>query len=124
MPNQQEERNPFVNRGWRKLFLRFPLYFWRMGLEPILRRFRFLVLTTRGRKSGKARTVMVEHSHLNGHLYIAPGRGEHRQWYQNVLADPHVAVQHNGETFGAVARIVAEAAELTALYHTRKNSPG
>lgn len=95
MSYRQEESGLFVypKRGWRKLFMRFPLYFWRMGLEPLLRQLRFIVLTTRGRRSGEPRRVMLEHSCIHDRVYIAPGWGERNQWYLNILADPRVTVQ-------------------------------
>lgn len=126
MSYRQEESGLFVypKRGWRKLFMRFPLYFWRMGLEPLLRQLRFIVLTTRGRRSGEPRRVMLEHSCIHDRVYIAPECGERNQWYLNILADPRVTVQRNGKTFGATAHLVTEDTELTLLYHAaRAGSP-
>jgi len=126
VPCRQKESGLFVypKRGWRRLFMQFPLYFWRMGLEPLLRQLHFIVLTTRGRRSGEPRRVMLEHSYINERIYIAPGWGERTQWYLNILADPRVTVQRNGKTLGAMARLVTDDTELTALYHlARKNSP-
>jgi len=60
------ERKPrgmmvYPQSAWRKLFMKMPLYYWRMGLGPILKRW-FLVLTTAGRKSGQPRHTMLEFS--------------------------------------------------------------
>ena len=75
-----------------------------------------MVLTTRGRKSGKTRHTMLEHAVMDGVAYIAPGWGLRTQWYLNILADPRVTVQRAGKTYGAIARRVADDVELARLY--------
>jgi deazaflavin-dependent oxidoreductase (nitroreductase family) len=123
--SQKQSRNfVYPKRGWRRLFFESPLYLWRMGLEPLLRHLRFIVLTTHGRKSGGPRRVMLEHSYRNGRVYIAPGWGERTQWYLNIRANPRVTVQRNGKTLAAMAQLVTDDTELAELYHlARKNSP-
>jgi deazaflavin-dependent oxidoreductase (nitroreductase family) len=123
---RQEESGLFVypKRGWRKLFFKCPLYFWRMGLEPLLRQFRLIVLTTRGRRSREPRRVMLEHSYRNDCVYIAPGWGERTQWYLNILADPRVTLQRKGKTMSAMARVVTDDTELAAFYQlARRDTP-
>lgn len=103
---------------------RVPLVEWRMGLGLILRRFRFLVLTTRGRKSGKPRHTMLEHSMMGGRAFIAPGWGAKTQWYRNILSDARVTVQSSGKPYGAIARRVTHDDELARLYEViRGKSP-
>jgi deazaflavin-dependent oxidoreductase (nitroreductase family) len=97
--------------------MKAPLICWRLGLEPLLRAMRLIVITTRGRKSHRPRHAMLEHSVFDGRVYIAPGWGTRTQWYQNVCADPRVTVQRNGRTYGAIARIITENSELAAVYH-------
>ena len=63
----------------RRLVYKTPLVEWRMGFGPIQRRFRFLVLTTRGRKSGRPRHTILELSMMAGKAYIAPGWGAKTQ---------------------------------------------
>ena len=109
------------------MLLRGPLLYWRLGLKPLLvraRLFDFLVLTTRGRKSGRARHTMLAHFVLDGRIYIGAGWGERTQWYQNILADPRITAQARGPAFGAVARLVTDDEELRRLYwHLRKKGP-
>jgi deazaflavin-dependent oxidoreductase (nitroreductase family) len=104
-----------------------PLLYWRLGLKPLLVRarvFRFLVLTTKGRKSSQARHTMLAHFVLDGRIYIGAGWGERTQWYRNILADPRVTVQARGHAFGAVARLIIDDEELRRLYwHGQKNCP-
>jgi deazaflavin-dependent oxidoreductase (nitroreductase family) len=111
---------------WRRAFMRMPLLYWRLGLKPLLvraRLFRFLVLTTRGRRTGQARHTALAHFVLDGRMYIGAGWGERTQWYQNLLADPRVTVETRGPAFGAVARPVTDD-ELRQLYfHARERTP-
>lgn len=61
-----------------------------------------LLLTTRGRRSGRARTVPVCFLAASGELVVAAaagGRARHPAWYLNLRVDPHVTVQ-----LGAVRR--------------------
>lgn len=119
-------------RGWMRypsggllwFLYRVPLVEWRMGLALILRRFRFLVLTSRGRKSGKPRHTMLEHSMMGGRAFIASGWGAKTQWYRNILSDARVTVQISGKPYGAIARRVADDDELARLYEViRGKSP-
>jgi len=107
--------------------MRMPLLYWRLGLKPLLvraRLFRFLVLTTRGRKSGRARHTMLAHFVLDGRFYIGAGWGERTHWFRNILADPRVTVQARGPAFGAMAQVVTGDKELRRLYwHAREKTP-
>ncbi|MFI0452885.1 nitroreductase family deazaflavin-dependent oxidoreductase [Actinomadura sp. 6N118] len=66
-----------------------------------------LLLTTRGRRSGKLRRTALVYV-LDGDRYLlaASNRGAatHPAWYLNLAADPAVTVQIGTETFSAVAR--------------------
>ena len=106
----------YPSGGWLLWFYKAPLLQWRLGLGPVLRRFRCIVLTTRGRKSGKARHTMLEHTVMDCVAYIAPGWGLRTQWYLNILADPRVTVQRAGKTYGAIAHRVTDDRELARLY--------
>lgn len=66
-----------------------------------------LLLTTRGRRTGKARrTPLIYGRHEDAYLVVASkgGSPEHPQWYLNLSADPRVRVQVGDEVFDAVAR--------------------
>lgn len=103
--------------GFLWFFYKAPLLHYRLGPGPVLRRlFQMLVLTTRGRRSGRPRHTMLEHTWHNGRAYIAPGWGDRTLWYQNTLADPRVTVQRGGTAYGAVAVRVTEDDELADLY--------
>ena len=77
-----------------------------------------LLLTTRGRKSGKLRRTALIYGEDQGRYLLVPSNGgasEHPAWYLNLLDDPDVEVQIFADKFSATARI-ATAAEKPALW--------
>jgi deazaflavin-dependent oxidoreductase (nitroreductase family) len=66
-----------------------------------------LILTTKGRKSGKPRSLPLIYG-ISGddYLVVASNGGSHRPptWYLNLEADPEVEVQVKGDRFKAHAR--------------------
>lgn len=66
-----------------------------------------LLLTTRGRRSGKARrTPLIYGRDGDDYLVVASAGGQpkHPSWYLNLRADPRVRLQVGAEKFDAVAR--------------------
>ncbi|KPM52520.1 nitroreductase [Frankia sp. R43] len=79
-----------------------------------------LLLTTRGRRSGKLRrTPLIYGRDGNDYVIVASKAGfpEHPLWYLNLLAHPEVELQVGAERFPAKAR-VAEPAEKARLWPT------
>ncbi len=78
-----------------------------------------LLLTTRGRKTGKALILPLIYrpTETGGYCVIASkgGAPAHPAWYLNLQADPHVHVQVANDKFDAVAR-VAEGDERDRLW--------
>jgi deazaflavin-dependent oxidoreductase (nitroreductase family) len=84
-----------------------------------MHRDRLLLLTTRGRQSGEPRTtpmMVVDDAPTGLRFVVASGAGSRRApgWFHNLLAEPAVHVEVDGETYDAVARVAsgAERAEL------------
>jgi deazaflavin-dependent oxidoreductase (nitroreductase family) len=76
------------------------------------------LLTTRGRKSGKARTCALLCMRDGDRVVLVASRGgtaRSPQWYFNVLSQPRVLVQTRGRTERMVAREV-EGDERAALW--------
>jgi deazaflavin-dependent oxidoreductase (nitroreductase family) len=70
---------------------------------------RTLLLTTRGRKSGKLRrTALIYGRDADRYVVVASqgGAPTHPLWYLNLMADPAVQVQVGPERFAARARAV------------------
>jgi deazaflavin-dependent oxidoreductase (nitroreductase family) len=79
-----------------------------------------LLLTTRGRKSGKLRrTALYYGQRGEDFIIVASNSGSvgHPLWYRNLTADPAVTVQVKDEVFTATARTAAgeERTELWKL---------
>ncbi len=66
-----------------------------------------LLMTSRGRRSGEARTIPIIFTQYGDSWVIIASRGgspTHPAWYLNVTEDPHVTVQVKGEVYEAKAR--------------------
>ena len=76
-----------------------------------------LLLTTRGRRTGKLRRTALMYGEDAGRYLLVPSNGgsaTHPAWYLNLAADPEVTLQVRAETFAARARTAtpAEQADL------------
>lgn len=93
-----------------------------------------LILTTTGRKSGKPFTTPLAYQRDGERLLIFAsnaGGPRHPDWYHNLLANPEVTIEVNGETYRARAITLqgeerdrfyakqAEASPVFAEYQTR-----
>jgi deazaflavin-dependent oxidoreductase (nitroreductase family) len=70
-----------------------------------------LLLTTRGRKSGKLRRTALYYGVDKGRYILVASNGgdpKHPLWYLNLLEEPQVEVQVGPEVFSAVARPATE----------------
>ncbi len=89
---------------------------------------RLLLLTTTGAKTGVQRTNPIAYSTDGDSLVIAASKGgapTNPSWYSNLLADPIVTVELDGERFQARATVVTDQTERDRLYaHHAKLMPG
>ena len=77
-----------------------------------------LLLTTTGRKSGKALQLPLIYGRDGDNYIIVASRGgtpDHPEWYKNLVANPNVELQVRDERFPATAR-TANDAEKPALW--------
>jgi deazaflavin-dependent oxidoreductase (nitroreductase family) len=68
-----------------------------------------LLLTTRGRKSGKLRRTALIYGREGDDYVVVASKGgaqKHPEWYLNLTANPDVEVQVGGAKFSARARTV------------------
>jgi deazaflavin-dependent oxidoreductase (nitroreductase family) len=96
---------------------------------PVIREFRarggatsrkwpVLLLTTKGRKSGRPHVTPLNFSADGDRLVVIASKGgsaSHPDWYLNIEADPEVTIEHAGETFRARASVAHEP-ERTRLF--------
>ncbi len=84
-----------------------------------------LLLTTRGRKTGRETTIPLFHVAEGDRLYVVASMGGNDNapgWYANLTANPDVRVELNGETKPYRARTVTDDEKarvwpkLTAMY--------
>jgi deazaflavin-dependent oxidoreductase (nitroreductase family) len=77
-----------------------------------------LLLTTRGRKSGKLRRTALIYGRDGERYVVVASKGgakEHPEWYLNLVVNPEVEVQAGADKFRARAR-TATAEEKPALW--------
>jgi deazaflavin-dependent oxidoreductase (nitroreductase family) len=77
-----------------------------------------LLLTTKGRKSGAARTIPIIFTRYGESFVVIASKGgspTHPKWYLNILDDPHVQVQVKADRYEAVAR-TADSPEREAIW--------
>ncbi|MCY3779610.1 MAG: nitroreductase family deazaflavin-dependent oxidoreductase [Chloroflexi bacterium] len=110
-------------QGLIQSIYRFPISLYRLGWGGILGWLPMLVMTTKGRRSGSPRHVMVEFRRHGSKYYVFSAWGERTDWYRNLLQHPRVTIQHGTHVFAADARPVQDNAEaLRALYLFTRNS--
>jgi len=100
-----------------------PVFFYRIGL-PLFSGF-VLLLTTTGRKTGKARQTPLEYRiepETGGYIVMA-GWGGKTDWYRNARANPQVQVQVGRLRFRAVAEPLPEEDVSAWLIHVAKVNP-
>ena len=105
---------------FNRLLFKFPLFWWRTGLGPILSHpllggSRMLTLTTWGRKSDLPRHTMLSYAPAGGKDYVCSGWGERSDWVKNVLADPLVTVQVGRKIYSGRAYRVQDLQEFTTV---------
>jgi deazaflavin-dependent oxidoreductase (nitroreductase family) len=105
-------------------FHRAPLQLHRLGIrgyERFLLGIDWLVLTTRGRRSGEPREIMVDvigHDAQRDTWYVQPADGRRANWFQNLLAHTIATVEVRGRRFEARATDVTgpEGAEIVLRF--------
>jgi deazaflavin-dependent oxidoreductase (nitroreductase family) len=106
---------------WR--LLRFPQLLYSLGLGPLVGRV-FLLLTTRGRKTGRRRTIPLQYEVIDGVYYVAPARGPAADWYQNILANPEVEVRLKARHIRGCAQAIQDPSRIADFLEVRlKNHP-
>ncbi|GAA3252191.1 nitroreductase/quinone reductase family protein [Dactylosporangium siamense] len=98
LPVDQREYN-------RKLIAEFRASGRRIEDRPLL------LLTTAGRRSGQPRTTPMMYIRVDDGMYVIAsnaGAVNDPDWFRNLVAEPAVTVEAEGEEYAAVARPVAD----------------
>ncbi len=102
-----------------RLLFRIPIGLYRLGLGPLIggipvgRGLRpgILVLTTRGRATGRPRTTALEYRELEGTFYVVAAWGRRSDWLRNIERDPRVRVAAGRRSFRGLATIPSTPAQ-------------
>ena len=97
MPTQIDPEMAENLRQGFKFFNKFMLLMWRLGFGPWFNLWpegwgQIMVLTHRGRKSGRVYRTPVNYAILKGEVYCIAGFGRVADWYRNVIANPAVEI--------------------------------
>ena len=106
-------------RKWIFRLLKLPpRLVYSLGLGPLYGRF-VLLLTTQGRRSGKARVTPLQYERVDDALVVASARGTGSDWYRNLLADPRVEVRAGRTRFTATAETCTDPARIADFLEFR-----
>jgi deazaflavin-dependent oxidoreductase (nitroreductase family) len=107
-----------------KWLFKIPVFFYRVGL-PLFGDF-ILLLTTRGRKSGRLRHTPLEYRREEGTGYriIMAGWGGNTDWRRNIEVNPQVSVRAGREEYRAAAERLTDDEVAAFLVLAMKINPG
>ena len=104
--------------------MRAPVLLYRLGLGGLIGK-STLLLTTTGRRTGRARTTPVNYWETEGVLFVIAGGGTRADWYRNLVALPEVEIQVGRRRFRAIASPLTDMREKAhALWLFSQQSPG
>ena len=78
-----------------------------------------LLLTTTGRKSGLPRQTRLQYEKEEGVIYVAAARGQQADWFRNILANPRVEVQFEGQTLCGLAEPITDPTRIADFLELR-----
>ncbi len=108
-----ESKREKTLKKWNKMnkYLIKPLY--KVGILPILGFGGiFLILTTKGRITGKKRKTPLEYHWIDGVITVFSARGKISGWMKNLVANPNeVAVRHGFHRFEPRVDIIEDDGE-------------
>ncbi len=103
--------------GWLRLALKAPHWLYRLHLGWLLGH-RFLLLTHRGRKSGRVYSTVLEvvrYDPATHESVVVSGWGEHADWYLNIQDAPALAVETGGKRYVPTQRLLTPEEVYQAL---------
>lgn len=107
----------FPKYVWRLLHLP-PILLYRIGLGPLIGSL-ILLLTTKGRKSGKARVTPLQYEEIEGQIYFGSARGTQADWFKNIIAHPEVEIQVKGRRFRGLASPIQDRSQIADFIEIR-----
>ena len=95
-------------RGLLWLMFKLPVYIYRLRLGRLLGH-RFLMLTHRGRKTGKIRHTVLEvirYDKNTGESIVVAAYGENADWYRNIQANPAIELRIGRDRYAPLQRFL------------------
>ena len=86
-----------------------------------------LILTTTGAKIRRAPRDPARLLHRRRRIVIVASKGgapQHPAWYHNIVANPSVTIEVDGERYDATATVVDEARAPAPVRRARRDLPG
>jgi deazaflavin-dependent oxidoreductase (nitroreductase family) len=78
-----------------------------------------LLLTTTGRKSGKAHTIGLQYEVIDGRYYVGAADGENADWYKNLMTLPEAVLQVGATSFPVNAELISDPEQITVFLEYR-----
>jgi len=113
--------------GLLRWLLDLPRWLYRLRLGWLLGH-RFLLLTHRGRRSGRVHRTVLEVAAFDpgtGESIVASGWGQRTQWYRNLEAAPALEIETGGRRYRPQQRLLTcnEVYDVMAAYVRRYHPP-
>ncbi len=89
-----------------------------IGLGPLVGKI-ILLLTTRGRRTGKPRVTPLQYEEIDGRYYVTSALGGKADWVRNLKSNPQVKVQVKSRKFGGTAEIIEDPIQIADFLETR-----
>jgi deazaflavin-dependent oxidoreductase (nitroreductase family) len=100
--------------GLQRALLRVPRVLYRGPLAEVLRSRCVMLLTTRGRRTGRPRTTPVSFMPVADRFIVFSGWGVSSSWYHNVRANRNVLIQVGNKRMRAIAHVVEDPEQRAA----------
>lgn len=101
--------------------LRTPVLLCRLGLGGLLSPTPLLILTTRGRRSGRLRYTPLEYRRHGSKFYVVSVGGRSAHWVRNLREYPYATLKVGRRAYSVRAELVEQPSELlTVLYMFRR----
>lgn len=107
-----------------KWIFKFPILLSKLGLASLMGPW-VLILTTKGRRTGKLRRTPVEYQYDRDHdrYYLMAGWAGNTDWYRNLRREPRVSVQVGSRRFYAIAEPVPDDETATRMLALTSERP-
>ncbi|MHC1590815.1 MAG: nitroreductase family deazaflavin-dependent oxidoreductase [Candidatus Helarchaeales archaeon] len=112
------EKQQKALKKWKKMNKYLMIPFYRVGLLPLFGMgWIFLLLKTKGRKTGKIRWTPVEYHRIDGVIHVFASRGDKADWFKNMKANPDdVKVRHGFHWFKPRIEVVEDLDEKIKIF--------